>query len=158
MMFNGGIVISFIRKIILLTLAFSNPVLSETKDVHHIGLTVADLSSSQRFFTEYVGFHLVGKDESYPSVFLTNNKLMITLWQVSDQTSYVSFDRKNNVGLHHLAFGVESLDSLTKLYTELKNDPLVKVEFSPELLGSGPAQHMMVYEPGGNRIEFIFRP
>ena len=150
--------VSFIRKVCLLALAFSNPVLSETKDVHHIGLTVADLSSSQRFFTEYVGFHLVGKDESYPSAFLTNNKIMITLWQVSEQTSYVSFDRKNNVGLHHLAFGVESLDSLTKLYTELKNDPLVKVEFAPELLGRGPAQHMMVYEPGGNRIEFIFRP
>jgi len=34
----------------------------------------------------------------------------------------------------------------------------VKIEFSPEPLRGGPAMHMMCYDPGGIRIEFIFAP
>jgi hypothetical protein len=30
------------------------------------------------------------------------------------------------------------------------------IEFSPELVGKGPRMHMMCYEPGGLRIEFIW--
>ncbi|MEJ2398187.1 MAG: hypothetical protein P8Z67_08060 [Gammaproteobacteria bacterium] len=29
------------------------------------------------------------------------------------------------------------------------------IEFEPELLGPGPAMHMMCYEPSGCRIELI---
>lgn len=31
----------------------------------------------------------------------------------------------------------------------------IKIEFAPENLGAGPTKHMMLYEPSGNRVEFI---
>ncbi len=131
---------------------------AEVQGVNHVGLTVTKLNESENFFIQHAGFRLLGRDNSYPSTFLSNDEVMITLWRVSNTDSHVSFDRKNNVGLHHLAFNVDSFESLEQLHKSLKKDPLVKIEFAPELLGRGPAKHMMVYEPSGNRIEFIHRP
>ena len=78
---------------------------------------------------------------------------MLTLWQTQSD-SVVSFDKDSNVGLHHLALKVASLDELNVLYKKLVGVG-VEIEFSPELLRDGPTQHMMCYEPSGNRIEFI---
>ena len=64
------------------------------------------------------------------------------------------FNKDNNVGLHHLALQVASLELLESLHSKLI-DAGIMVEFAPEPLRGGPAQHMMCYEPGGNRLEFI---
>ena len=32
----------------------------------------------------------------------------------------------------------------------------IEIEFMPELVGAGPRKHMMCYEPGGIRVEFIW--
>ena len=37
----------------------------------------------------------------------------------------------------------------------IKNND-VKIEFSPEQLGQGPAKHMICYDPSGIRVEFIW--
>ena len=66
-----------------------------------------------------------------------------------------AFDKNNAVGLHHLALRVESIELLNSLYRELVAAGVL-FEFAPEPLREGPATHMMCYEPGGNRIEFIF--
>lgn len=71
--------------------------------VDHVGLAVIDLQASERFFTQYAGFHVLSRDEDYPSVFLSNDSVVITLWRVTDPSTAVAFDRKHNVGLHHLA-------------------------------------------------------
>ena len=83
--------------------------------------------------------------------------MIITLWRVKDPERSINFDRKNNVGLHHLAFSVSSFKALNELYEKLKKDKNVSIEFAPELLGKGPTKHMIAYEPSGNRIEFIHR-
>ena len=69
----------------------------------------------------------------------------------------VGFDRRGNVGLHHLALGVRSLADLEAIAERLSTYPGVKIEFIPELVGKGPRRHMMCHEPGGLRIEFIWR-
>lgn len=126
--------------------------------VDHVGLSVSDLSASEDFFVKYAGFKLLGKKESYPAVFVANDEIMITLWQVNDPSTAQKFDRKNNIGLHHLALKVISFKALDDLHEKLEKDPNVKIEFAPELMGNGPTKHMMVYEPSGNRIEFVHRP
>lgn len=126
--------------------------------VDHVGLTVTDLDASTRFFTETLGFTVRGGDESYPAVFLANGEIIVTLWRASDPDEAVRFDRKNNVGLHHLAFRVSSFDALEALHARLETTPGVTIEFAPELNRGGPAKHMMIREPSGNRIEFIHRP
>ncbi|MBJ2138141.1 VOC family protein [Paraglaciecola chathamensis] len=125
--------------------------------VDHVGLAVSDLKASERFFTQYAGFHVLSRDEKYPSVFLSNNSVVITLWRVTDPSRAVAFDRKHNVGLHHLALRVSSEATLNALHDTFVQDKQVKIEFAPELAGNGPNKHMMVYEPSGNRIEFMYR-
>lgn len=125
-----------------------------TRGVHHVGLTVTDLDASCGFFTELLGWEKVGGDADYPAVFVSDGTVRVTLWQAQQPSVARAFDKNNNVGLHHLAISVADLDSLHRIYQRLAAAS-VKIEFAPELLRGGPAMHMMCYEPGGVRIEFI---
>ena len=126
-----------------------------TQGVHHIGLTVPDLARTRRFFTETLGLSQIGEVPDYPAVFLTDGDIMITLWQAADPEKVVSFDRKNVIGLHHLALKVDGQAALDALHETLVTEQDVQIEFAPQALGGGPTRHMMCYIPGGIRVEFI---
>jgi catechol 2,3-dioxygenase-like lactoylglutathione lyase family enzyme len=126
-----------------------------TQGVHHVGLTVADLHASCEFFTGLLGWEQSGGNPDYPAVFVSDGSIMVTLWQAKEPSQAIPFDKNNNVGMHHLAIRVADLDTLDKIYQKLVAAENVVIEFAPEPLGSGPAMHMMCYEPGGIRIEFI---
>jgi len=83
---------------------------------------------------------------------------VLTLWRVEDPATCVDFNRRTNVGLHHLALGVPSREALDKLYTRVASWPGVAMEFASQPSGSGPKVHMMLREPGGNRLEFAWDP
>jgi len=123
--------------------------------IDHIGLSVSDLDASAKFFVEALGFSISGRDPKYPAAFMRNGEMSLTLWQTSKT---IKFNRKRNVGLHHLAIKVNSFDALEGLYQKLKDYPGVVIEFSPELAYGGPAKHMMIREPSGNRLELVHRP
>ena len=125
-----------------------------TQGAHHIGLTVSRLEESADFFTSLLGWKEVKRKTDYPAIFVSDGSVMVTLWAAKDQPS-VGFDKNINVGLHHVAFRVENEYALNSLHERLANSGL-KIEFAPELLGQGPAKHMMCYEPSGIRIEFIW--
>lgn len=125
-----------------------------TNGAHHIGLTVPDLGATKTFFLETLGFDQVGDVPDYPAVFLSDGSLMITLWQASDPDTAIPFDRKNVIGLHHLALTVDT-DMLDVLNDRLQGTSGVSVEFSPEPLGDMPVRHMMCNIPGGIRVEFL---
>lgn len=124
----------------------------------HLGLTVLDLEASAKFFTEVIGFEVRGTDAEYPAKFLSNGEMTLTLWQTNDPTKAVHFDRKNNVGLHHLALRVSSFEELDRLHEVISHWDGARIEFAPELAYGGPAKHMMIREPSGNRIELVHRP
>ena len=129
--------------------------ISVTRGAHHVGLTVPDLATTRAFFVDTLGFEQVGEIPDYPAAFLSDGGTMITLWQAADPQTAVSFDRKNVIGLHHLAFNVDGSDALDTLHGTLTTSDGVVVEFPPEPLNGGPAQHMMCAIPGGIRVEFI---
>ncbi len=126
-----------------------------TRGVHHVGLTVPDLTRTRAFFVESLGFAQVGEKPDYPAVFVSDGGVMITLWQAADAETAVPFDRRNVIGLHHLALKVESPEALDGLHRSLGATPGVEIEFAPEPLGGGPIKHMMCTIPGGIRVEFI---
>ena len=126
-----------------------------TRGAHHIGLTVPDLERSRAFFLDTLEFTEVGEVPDYPAVFVTDGVTMITLWQVADPASATPFDRRNVIGLHHLALKLEDRKALETLHKKLQTTAGVEVEFAPEPLGSGPTRHMMCAIPGGIRVEFI---
>ena len=116
------------------------------------------LDKSTWFFTDILGWQLKGEDPDYPASFLSDGEMFLTLWQVEDPVNAVKFDRKNNVGLHHLAFTVPGFEELDALYEILKKVDGVVIEFAPELAYGGPTKHMMIREPSGNRLEFAYNP
>jgi catechol 2,3-dioxygenase-like lactoylglutathione lyase family enzyme len=125
-----------------------------TRGVHHIGLTVSRLEESAAFFTSVLGWREVRRDDSHPSIFVSDGTVMVTLWQAREAPP-TPFDRARNVGLHHVAFAVRSEADLDRVHRRLVEHG-VPVEFAPDLMGSGPAKHMMCYEPSGIRVEFTW--
>lgn len=128
---------------------------SITKGVHHIGLTVPNLAAARDFFIDTLAFNQVAEKPDYPAVFVSDGVVMITLWQAADPARAVAFDRKNVIGLHHLALQVADGAALNALFDKLQSAPGVTIEFAPEALSNGQPKHMMCSIPGGVRVEFI---
>ncbi len=125
-----------------------------TNGSHHIGLTVSKLEKSAAFFTDILGWTEVKRNDEYPSIFVSDGQIMVTLWAVKESPA-VRFNRKSNVGLHHLALQVSNEAGLNQVYRRLMDNG-VDIEFSPESVGTGPAKHMICFDPSGIRVEFIW--
>ena len=129
-----------------------------TSGVDHIGLSVRDLESTCRFFCDCLGWRLVGERPDYPAAFVSDGQQMVSLWRVESPDQAVAFDRRANVGLHHLALAVADRSELDALHERVASWPGVVAEFAPQLSGTGPKIHFIVREPSGIRIEFAFDP
>ncbi len=127
-----------------------------TKGVNHLGLTVRDLDQTTSFFTQVLGWQMLARDDSYPRTTVSDGTARFTLWQADGAQPVTEFDRKTNIGLHHVALEVESEEALMQIAGKIRDWPGVKIEFEPELLGGGPRKHMMFAEPGGIRMEIIW--
>jgi catechol 2,3-dioxygenase-like lactoylglutathione lyase family enzyme len=134
------------------------PVSALTQGVDHVGLTVSNLESSRRFFCECLGWKTIGEVPSYPAAFVSDGVTRLTLWQVDQASDPVGFDRRKNIGLHHLALKVADLATLHEVFTRASNWPGVEVEFAPQPVGQGPRIHCMLREPGGVRLELVCTP
>lgn len=126
-----------------------------TIGVHHVGLAVPDLDAASRFFCEALGFSPAGGVPSYPALFVSDGTILLTLWQIGDPASAVAFDRRRNVGLHHLALAVRDMAALEEVHRRIAQWPGVNIEFGPGPMRPGSAVHHLIAAiPGGIRVEF----
>ncbi|TNE86587.1 MAG: VOC family protein [Deltaproteobacteria bacterium] len=123
-----------------------------TAGIHHVGLTVLDVEVASHFFRDALGFREVGR-KPYPAVFVSDGVVMITLWQVQHPPR--AFDRKSQVGLHHLALRLAPETSLDDVYAALIARDDTTGEFAPEPLGASGLRHCMLLGPGGLRLELV---
>ncbi len=130
------------------------PATALTAGVHHVGLTVSNVEDTATFFVDALGFSRIGGRPAYPSIFVSDGSIMLTLWQ-ANAGDVVAFDRKHNVGLHHLALRVPSHDGLDALATRLAGWNGVDLEFTPEAVGDKGNRHFICTIPGGLRLELI---
>jgi catechol 2,3-dioxygenase-like lactoylglutathione lyase family enzyme len=131
---------------------------SLTCGVHHVGLSVPDLDATRDFFCQTLGWKVVGEVPDYPAVFVSDGAVMLTLWRVADPDSPVPFDRRSNIGLHHLALAVEDEAGLERVYAVVRGHPDVAVEFAPGPIREGSTmRHFICSIPGGIRVEFATR-
>jgi catechol 2,3-dioxygenase-like lactoylglutathione lyase family enzyme len=126
-----------------------------TRGVHHVGLAVPDLDEAVRFFVEALGWEAVGGRPDYPAVFVSDSSIMLTLWRVADPEHAIAFDRRANIGLHHLALAVPDEAALMTVYERVLHHPGVEAEFAPEPSRPGSStRHFICTMPGGVRVEF----
>ncbi|ODT82275.1 MAG: glyoxalase [Pelagibacterium sp. SCN 64-44] len=130
--------------------------MAETLGLNHLGLAVADLDETTAFFTQALAWQETARDETYPRNTITDGMLRLTLWQVDHTRPVTPFDRRANIGLHHLALTVASEADLERLARAVAAWPGATIEFMPEPVGTGPRKHMMFTEPGGIRLELIW--
>jgi len=127
---------------------------ARTRGAHHVGLTVPDLPEASAFFINALGFEPVGEVPDYPAAFVSDGSLMITLWQAENPATATPFDRRKNIGLHHLALRVDPA-ALEAIAAELGERSDVDIEFEPEALGQTGLRHMMCRIPGNIRLELV---
>jgi catechol 2,3-dioxygenase-like lactoylglutathione lyase family enzyme len=129
-----------------------------TCGVHHVGLAVPDLEAAVGFFRDALGWKVVARNESYPSAFISDGAIMLTLWQVEDPATATAFDRRANIGLHHIALAVADEPALHKVFGTVSENPKVTIEFAPQPISTGSeTKHFICAMPGGLRIEFAVR-
>src|SRR3984893_12624760 len=129
-----------------------------TRGFDDVGLSVRDLESPRRFVCDCLAWRVVGERPEYPAAFVSDGQQIVTLWRVEAPDQAVAFDRRTNVGLHHLALAVADRAGLDALYERAAKWPRVRRDCAPELSGRGPKIHFIVREPSGVRIEFAFDP
>lgn len=126
-----------------------------TQGVHHVGLAVENLDQTVDFFCKGLGWKEVGRNPAYPSAFVNDGTVTVTLWQVADPQTATRFDRRKNIGLHHLALAVTDLPGV---FEKVRAYPGVVVEFAPQPTGpDSPRSHFICAIPGGIRVEFATR-
>ena len=101
-----------------------------TQGAHHIGLAVRDVAEARDFFVEALGFGVAAERPDYPAIFVTDGTTLLTLWQVADPAGATAFDRRANIGLHHLALRVADLDALRTVFARVQNHPGTVIELS----------------------------
>jgi lactoylglutathione lyase len=129
---------------------------SPTLGLSHVSLSVNNVNASREFF-EALGFHELPEMEcSMPShsLVLTDGMAIITLGQIQGKAT--PFDRRHNIGLHHISIRVRTMDDLAGLYKKSLKVPGVKDEFAPAPLEGTDMVRATVYEPSGIRVELTY--
>jgi catechol 2,3-dioxygenase-like lactoylglutathione lyase family enzyme len=129
-----------------------------TLGIHHVGLSVPDLDAAVEFFCGVLGWKETGRNADYPSAFVSDGSITLTLWQVADPATARPFDRRANVGLHHLALAVVDEAALFATFDIVSRHPGVTIEFAPGPVRPGlDRKHFLCAMPGGVRLEFTPR-
>ena len=127
-----------------------------TRGVHHLGLTVPDLDQARGFFCGALGFDEVGGVPDYPSIFVSDGAMLLTLWRAADPLTARAFDRRANIGLHHLSLAVPDDAALDAVWDKVHALPEVVVDAAPGPIRAGSTtRHFLVFIPGGIRVEFV---
>ena len=123
------------------------------KKVDHIGIAVKSLDATLPFYTDILGFTCTAIEEvasEYVRVaFLDANNVKIELLEsLNPQSAIAKFIEKRGEGIHHIAFGVESIESRIE---ELKQKGIRMINDSPKQ-GAGGAMVAFMHPKSGQGV------
>lgn len=121
----------------------------QTQAIHHLTLTVTDLSRAVEFYTGLLGFQKA-MDLSPSRVLLANGKSILALTEAPDPTQAIRADRfnENRVGLDHLSFNVSSRTTLEEAVRRFDRQGVPHGEIKD--LGSGLGVYVLAFRDPDN--------
>jgi catechol 2,3-dioxygenase len=125
----------------------------QLKRIGHVLLRVADIERSKAFYTNVLGFEVVEEDPEHGGVFMTLGEQGHTLDLVP--VEHAETDERpagHRVGVHHIAFQVDSYEALKQAYFSLE-DQGIKVVRAIDHVSQ---QSIYFDDPDGNRLEIYY--
>ena len=123
-----------------------------TKGIHHLVLTVKNLKKSKEFYEKVCGMKVFSQDQY--SVGLSDNHID-SLWLSTprDKPFVAHSFNRNNIGLDHWAFKIDSMEGLKEVERYLKdlNIPMENDGITDDDFG-GIA--IFTQDPDGMKVEF----
>src|SRR3954471_18948270 len=129
---------------------------------HHVAIVTRDLDASPRFYTEAMGFALVGVDVipfqeagwARHLFYDTGNGEMLALWDIHDET-LPDFNPAISTGLglpnfvNHIAFAADDLDNL-----DARRERWLANGHDVVMIDHGWCTSIYANDPSGNMVEF----
>ncbi len=107
----------------------------QLQNIHHIAIICSDYAVSKKFYTEVLGFRVLGEyyraeRKSYKLDLALGDRYMIELFSFPDPPQRVS--RPEARGLRHLAFSVSDIDAAVATLTKhnVTTEPIRIDEFT----------------------------
>lgn len=122
----------------------------QLKRIGHVLLRVADVERSKAFYTHMLGFEIVEEDPVHGGVFMTlgENGHTLDLSPVDDPET-AQRSPLNRIGVHHIAFLVDSQEALKDAYFTLQDQGIEIVRAVDHV----SQKSIYFNDPDGNRIE-----
>ncbi|HEY7494786.1 MAG TPA: VOC family protein [Candidatus Tectomicrobia bacterium] len=123
------------------------------KRLGHVLMRVADVERSKAFYSNVLGFEVVEQDPEHGGVFMTLGEYGHTLdiTPVEDPAT-AQTPVQNRLGVHHIAFQVDSYEALKDAYFTLQEQG-VKVDRAIDHVSQ---KSIYFYDPDGNRLEIYY--
>jgi catechol 2,3-dioxygenase len=125
----------------------------QLKRIGHVLLKVADVERSRAFYNKVLGFEVVEEDPEHGGVFMTLGEEGHTL-DLSPVDDLETAQRlsPNRVGVHHIAFLVDSEETLKKAYFMLQDQGVEVVRAVDHV----SQKSIYFHDPDGNRLEIYY--
>ncbi len=119
----------------------------------HVLLRVADIERSKAFYTKTLGFEVVEEDPEHGGVFMSlgEHGHTLDLFQVENPES-TDLRSPNRVGVHHIAFMVDSEEALKEAYFTLQENGVEVVRAVDHV----SQKSIYFHDPDGNRLEIYY--
>lgn len=125
----------------------------ELKRIGHVLLKVADVERSKAFYSKLLGFEVVEEDPVHGGVFMTLGEEGHTLdLSPIDDLANAQPLSPNRVGVHHIAFLVDSEEALKKAYFTLQDHGVEIVRAIDHV----SQKSIYFHDPDGNRLEIYY--
>jgi catechol 2,3-dioxygenase len=125
----------------------------QLKRLGHVLFRVGDIERSKAFYTTLLGFQIVEEDPQHGGVFMTlgEHGHTLDLFQVDDPET-AQQPVRNRLGVHHVAFQVDSPEALKDAYFTLQDygvEGLRTVDHVSQ-------QSIYFNDPDGNVLEIYY--
>jgi catechol-2,3-dioxygenase len=125
----------------------------QLKRIGHVLLKVGDVERSKAFYTKILGFEVVEEDPMHGGVFMSLGDGGHTLdLSPSDDPETAQRPGLNRIGVHHIAFHVDSEAALKHAYFTLQENGVEVVRAIDHV----SQKSIYFHDPDGNRLEIYY--